>query len=87
MIRKLALFAGAAFIAKKWLDRTVHEDPMPDQSSAGHVPSDLLGDRHPDGSVRADDHFRPDPTAPISTADRESMRPVTYPAPHDPPGR
>ncbi|MDX3901257.1 MAG: hypothetical protein QHC40_12235 [Sphingobium sp.] len=53
--------------------------------SPGHAPTDLSGDRHPDGSARAEDHYRPDPTAPVSPEDRESLRPVTAPAPHDPP--
>lgn len=56
-------------------------------SSLGHAPTDLSGDRHPDGSARAEDHYRPDPTAPVPSEDRESLRPVTAPAPHDPPTR
>lgn len=55
--------------------------------ATGHVPTDLLGDEHPDGSERADDHFRPDPGGSVDPEDRESMRPVTLPAPHDLPGR
>lgn len=100
MIRKLALLAGAGFIAKKLLDRSRADTPLSSQSSprfqpqagasttsGGHVPSDLLGDSHPDGTVRAEEHYRPDPTAPVPPEDRESLRPVTAPAPHDPPGR
>lgn len=97
MIRKLALLAGVGFTAKKLLDRprpaagtTSTRTDAPDQSSTastGHVPSDLLGDSHPDGTVRAEDHYRPDPTAPVPPEDRESLRPVTASAPHDPPGR
>ncbi|EZP74348.1 hypothetical protein BV96_00436 [Sphingomonas paucimobilis] len=83
MIRKLALLAGAGFLAKKLFDRS-REDKA--ASSPGHRPTDLSGDRHPDGSSRADEHFRPDPTATVSASDRESLRPVTMPAPHDPPG-
>lgn len=95
MIRKLALLAGAAFIAKKWLDQPrdggiAAKDRSSGQagtSSPGHAPTDLLGHSHPDGSMRADEHFRPDPTAAVSDEDREGLRPVTFPAPHDPPGR
>jgi hypothetical protein len=99
MIRTLALFAGAAFATKYWLDRRdaapsgdrADDSPLPDAISAqddpGHVAVDLLTDAHPDGTARADDHFRPDPTAPVAAEDRESLRPVTAPAPHDPPGR
>lgn len=101
MIRKLALLAGVGFIAKKLLDRS-HPDAQPGPGSAtaqprapetspapstGHVPADLMGDSHPDGTVRAEDHYRPDPTAPVPPEDRESLRPVTAPAPHDPPAR
>jgi|GEM_PF-1998555 len=101
MIRKLAFLAGAGFLAKKLLDRSRADTYSPGRSSTqfrpqaaggsatptGHVPADLLGDSHPDGTVRAEDHYRPDPTAPVSPEDRESLRPVTVPAPHDPPGR
>lgn len=83
MIRKLALLAGAGFLAKKLMERS--GSGM--SSSPGHRPNDLMGDRHPDGSTRADEHFRPDPTARVSAEDREGMRPITMPAPHDPPGR
>ena len=100
MIRKLALLAGVGFIAKKLLDRSRSNAPSPNRSSTqfrpqtgvsatstGHVPADLLGDSHPDGTVRAEDHYRPDPTATVPPEDRESLRPVTAPAPHDPAGR
>ncbi len=56
-------------------------------SSPGHAPMDLSGDDHPDGSARAEEHYRPDPTAPVPPEDRESLRPVTAPAPHDGPAR
>lgn len=49
----------------------------------GHPPTDLSGEAHPDGSARADDHFRPDVHAPVAEEDRESLRPATVPAPHD----
>lgn len=101
MIRKLAFLAGAGFIAKKLFDRSRSDAQLtpgsttrrsrPSQASTepstGHVPADLLGDSHPDGTVRAEEHYRPDPTAPVPPEDRESLRPVTAPAPQDPPGR
>lgn len=98
MIRKLALLVGAGFIAKKLLDRsrpdagaTAARSPSLQKtssaSSTGHVPADLLGDSHPDGTARAEDHYRPDPTAPVLPEDRESLRPITAPAPHDAPRR
>ena len=99
MIRKLILLVGAGFLARKLIDRSRSEpttgspkarfrSPQPSSgSSSGHVPSDLLGDSHPDGTVRAEDHYRPDPTASVRSEDRESLRPVTFPAPHDAPGR
>lgn len=92
MIRKLALLVGAGYLASKWLDRSrstsaTAKQPRAGTSGPGHVPTDLHGAQHPDGTTRADEHFRPDPTAPVSAEDRESLRPVTAPAPHDPPGR
>ncbi|MEP9361234.1 hypothetical protein [Sphingomonas sp. KR3-1] len=42
----------------------------------GTVPTDLLGDSHPDGSERAPDAFRPDPTAAVPAAEREQFRPA-----------
>lgn len=44
--------------------------------SEGIVPTDLLGDEHPDGSERAIDAFRPDPTAPVPASEREQFRPA-----------
>jgi hypothetical protein len=41
-----------------------------------HVPVDLLGETHPDGSERAAPEFRPDPTAPVSAAERDQFRPA-----------
>lgn len=94
MIRKLAFLAGAGFLAKALMDRRRGADtastprmPATGEDDVGHVPTDLLGDAHPDGSARAEEHYRPDPTAPVSDEDREGLRPVTAPAPHDPPGR
>ena len=101
MIRKIALLAGAGFLAKKLLDRSRSDTDIALDSAAarfpsryrssasptGHVPADLLGDSHPDGRIRAEDHYRPDPTAPVLPEDRESLRPLTAPAPRDNPGR
>ena len=47
----------------------------------GHAAPDLEGDTHPGPNDRAPDHFRPDPTAPVSAEDREALRPATGPAP------
>ncbi len=44
--------------------------------SEGVVPTDLLGTEHPDGSERAIDAFRPDPTAPVPASEREQFRPA-----------
>lgn len=41
----------------------------------GHEAPDLAADSHPDGSNRAPEAFRPDPTAPVDRQDRESLRP------------
>ena len=40
---------------------------------------DLMAGRHPGPEDRAPEAFRPDPTAPVSAEDRESMRPATIP--------
>ncbi|MHA6719150.1 hypothetical protein ACX40Y_06815 [Sphingomonas sp. RS6] len=42
----------------------------------GTVPTDLTGARHPDGSERAIEAFRPDPTAPVPAAERDALRPA-----------
>lgn len=54
--------------------------------SIGHAPTDLSGETHPDGSQRADDHFRPDPHASIPPEDLEGLRPVTVPPARQPVG-
>lgn len=41
-----------------------------------HVPTDLMGDTHPDGSERAPIDFRPDPTAAIPGGERDQFRPA-----------
>lgn len=97
MLRKIILLLGAGALAKKLLSNkgsTSPASPNTDRfndarqsdEAVGHVPSDLLRDSHPDGSDRADAHFRPDPTGQVDAADRESLRPVTMPAPRDAPG-
>jgi hypothetical protein len=45
-------------------------------TAPGTVPTDLQGDSHPDGSQRAIEAFRPDPTAPIPAAERDAFRPA-----------
>lgn len=41
-----------------------------------HVPTDLFGESHPDGSDRAPIDFRPDPTAPVPASERDQFRPA-----------
>ncbi|UZK70387.1 hypothetical protein OKW76_04895 [Sphingomonas sp. S1-29] len=51
-------------------------------ASPEHAAPDLALDApRPDGSARAPVAFRPDPTAPVSAAERESLRPATGPSP------
>lgn len=45
----------------------------------GHAAPDLAPDAEP--ADRAPQAFRPDPQAPVSTAEREALRPATSPAP------
>ena len=93
MLRTLTLIAGVALgwnYATRRPDRSA-DTPLADAISAqddpGHTPADLLTSAHPDGTQRADDHYRPDPTAPVAPEDREGLRPVTMPAQHDGPRR
>jgi hypothetical protein len=46
------------------------------RGSAEHVPTDLMGDRHPGPEDRAPVDFRPDPTAPIPAGERDAFRPA-----------
>lgn len=62
----VAVLGAAAFGAWRLLRRP----------SEGTEPTDLMGDTHPDGSERALDAFRPDPTAPVPAAEREQFRPA-----------
>lgn len=52
----------------------------------GHRPDDLEGDQHPDGSTRANEHFRPDIHGTVDPEDRESLRPVTMKSARGPAG-
>lgn len=48
----------------------------------GHAAPDLALDKdRPGPTNRAPEAFRPDPTAPVSAADREALRPATGPVP------
>lgn len=50
--------------------------------SEGHAAPDLALDKpRPEAGDRAPQAFRPDPTAPVSAADREALRPATGPVP------
>ena len=80
--RKIALAAATAigtvaagiFGAVKlgWLDGALRR-----RGGAGHPASDLALDAPTPGSDRAPDAFRPDPTAPVPTGEREGLRPAT----------
>ena len=50
--------------------RTANEHPVPDLATTKP---------HNDGSARAPEAFRPDPTATISAGERDAFRPVTVP--------
>lgn len=58
----------------------------PAAGQSGHVPTDLSGDDRPGADRPVDEHYRPDPHAAVAPEDRESLRPVTMPAPKPPPG-
>jgi hypothetical protein len=45
-------------------------------SKEGHEAPDLTGDTRPSPEDRAPEAFRPDPTAPVSAADKEALRPA-----------
>ncbi len=45
-------------------------------AAPGTVPTDLMGDSHPDGSSRAIEDFRPDPSAPVPEGERDAFRPA-----------
>ncbi|WP_010544328.1 hypothetical protein [Sphingomonas elodea] len=46
------------------------------EATTGTVPTDLMGDAHPDGSTRAIEDFRPDPSAPVPESERDALRPA-----------
>lgn len=46
------------------------------RNAEGTVPTDLMTGEHPDGSARAIEAFRPDPTAPVPASEREALRPA-----------
>ena len=75
MLRTLARLVIAAFIGGMLSKRSLTA-----AGGSGHVPLDLYTDAHPDGSTRAEEHYRPDPHAEVEPEDRESFRPVTVPA-------
>lgn len=58
-----------------------HFENRPGNPAAEHVPTDLMGDRHPGNDSRAAEAFRPDPTAVPTDAEKEALRPATGPAP------
>lgn len=54
-----------------------HRGPSPEHA----VPDLALDQPRPGANDRAPVAFRPDPTAPVSPAERESLRPATGPSP------
>ncbi len=62
-----------------WLDRFFAAPG--DAAGAEHAAPDLAANAPPPGTNRAPEAFRPDPTAPVSEAEREALRPATGPAP------
>ncbi|MEH3160395.1 MAG: hypothetical protein PGN08_16645 [Sphingomonas taxi] len=67
--------AAAAALHFGWLDRLLPGD------GGEHAAPDLAPDAPVPGTTRAPDAFRPDPTAPVPAAERESLRPATGPGP------
>jgi hypothetical protein len=65
-----AVAAGVFALVR--LGRAAAHAPGPNE----HVPTDLTGDSHPDGSERAPVDFRPDPTAPVPPEARDAFRPA-----------
>lgn len=72
----LGALAAGIFGALKlgWLDRAL---ARPRPGSAEHAVPDLAPDAPTPGTGRAPVAFRPDPTAPVTDAERESLRPAT----------
>ncbi|WP_448659994.1 hypothetical protein ACPVPU_05660 [Sphingomonas sp. CJ99] len=69
-----ALAGVGAIAALLMLGRSSRFDP--DAPAPGHPAPDLERADHPDGSDRADPHFRPDMDAPMSAADRAALAPA-----------
>lgn len=69
-----ALAGAGAVAALLMLGRSSRFDP--DAPAPGHPAPDLERADHPDGSDRADPHFRPDMDAPMSAADRAALAPA-----------
>ena len=74
VVAKLPRHAGGAIVAlSRYLTRP---------GNAEHPAPDLALDKpHNDGSQRAPEAFRPDPTAPVPESERDGLRPATGPAP------
>lgn len=70
----IAAGVGAA-LQLGWFDRLFAK------RNGEHAAPDLAADAPTPGTTRAPDAFRPDPTAPVPAAERESLRPATGPAP------
>lgn len=73
-IGAIAAGIGAAF-RLGWLDQL-----FPNKGGE-HAAPDLAAGAPVPGTDRAPDAFRPDPTAPVPAADRESLRPAAGPSP------
>lgn len=86
MLKTLAFLGIAAFAGRHLLKGRTGAEPAEKGTGAGHRPDDLLGSEHPDGSTRADPHYRPDIHAHVDTQDRESLRPVTMKSARGPVG-
>lgn len=73
----LGALAAGLFGALKlgWLDRSLAKA----RGNAEHPVPDLAPGAPTPGTTRAEDAFRPDPTAPVPASEREALRP--------PPGR
>lgn len=77
-----AIAAGAVAALKLgWLDRFFVTAGDDGDDGAAHAAPDLTADAATPGTHRAPEAFRPDPTAPVSDDERESLRPATGPAP------
>lgn len=79
LVAGLGAIAGALLWRRRGTapERAGVVDQQAAMSGPAHVPTDLMGDRHPGPNDRAIDAFRPDPTAPVPLAEREALRPAT----------